>query len=1361
MTRSQELVASLKASPRDEGHLEALVRWFSRKGEWDGLYAALTELVGDTEDLETLEWYRAHLAQVLQRHIDTVEDPALGGALRLRLANLLAEHLGRREEAVVLIAEAFERHPSAQVLDRALAHLEQLGELRFAARLLRTRATAETDPDRAADLWLRLGYTLRSLGELARSLEAFHAAAGDTAPGRTAAREAEQLEALVTRAREALEEARAEDGPDPEARIRVGRMLLSLHPGDREGSDRLLEAFLAEPGREDLIPHLLDALSDAGRWEDLQEVLRARVEVATDPAERRELLVERFRIRLLRQGDREGTAALQEQIHRAAPGDRAVVATLAGFWAELGEWEAVSELYGQARRLAGSREEENAFLEAEAVLAWQRMGDHERAEKLFRRIRSVDPKNTTCLRFYEDYYESQEDWRKLFTTLSTRQGLVPDAEKPALLLRMAVLADERIAAPDRAIDALKKVLMLDPGIAAASERLQAIYRREGKWHALVDFLDGQVARLGEERTAEKVGLLWEVHGIYSAADRQPIPEMELATLKRIVQVDPGETRALGLLAEVYRESQRWSALAEVLQGLADHDPEPAARRTRLGELARLYAGPLRSPRKATATLEAILADDPGDGEAQEALTEIYRSGGMTEGLYSVLQSRLKGARGAARRELLDELARIALDRLKRPEEGLEYLEKLVAIDPGDEASRSRLQQLYTQLGRWETLAEHLERRLKATKQKEGRAEILESLGELYLDRLGDAARARAIYETLLELNPRARGARESLRRLLVLERDWEALRGFFQDGEDWSGYLQLLEEAWRRADEPALVRDIGWELIRGAEDLLRDPERGLGYLSRMLERLPEDVSVARGLLERSDRCPAAVRVSALAVLADAGAGAEAEDAASALADLLESTGEPAGAHVRTLALLVQRLARGDAGLLERAVERAEAADALAELVAAVEGLLPDLPDRRVAEAVTVRLAAVYRERLRDLAGATRLLEAAQAEDGAAFPILEALERTRLAAGDLEALEAVLARLVEVAPSQEQRREKLLTLARLHEDVLAAPDRAYADYRLLVEHVPGDPEGYQGMIRTLEQQGDTAGLVEVLEELLSLVRDPEERRGLMLRIARLSWAELGAGPAAAEWCRRIVEGTPDDPDAVRLARDIFDAGEAPELLIPILRDTYERSHAWSDLVEVLHAEAGLAAEPAERGALLLRAAELLETKLQRLDEAYETLVRCVILEAGDEALRQRAEDLAERTDRLPAFAELLAGLAGVGDHPTPLEMPLEDDAALRVCDRLAALAGDRLGDDGLAARALRRGLELDPDRRDLVDRLAAVLRRTEQWSPLLELLRDGERLLFTEEERKACHLEIAAILAERLGDDAGAIPWLES
>ncbi|MBM4373382.1 MAG: tetratricopeptide repeat protein, partial [Deltaproteobacteria bacterium] len=48
-----------------------------------------------------------------------------------------------------------------------------------------------------------------------------------------------------------------------------------------------------------------------------------------------------------------------------------------------------------------------------------------------------------------------------------------------------------------------------------------------------------------------------------------------------------------------------------------------------------------------------------------------------------------------------------------------------------------------------------------------------------------------------------------------------------------------------------------------------------------------------------------------------------------------------------------------------------------------------------------------------------------------------------------------------------------------------------------------------------------------------------------------------------------------------------------------------------------------------------------------------------------------------------------------------------------------------------------------------------------WSPLLDLLRDGERLLFTEEERKACHLEIAAILAERLGDDAGAIPWLES
>ena len=248
MTRSQELIASLKESPRDEGKLEALVRWFSRKGEWDALYESMTELIGACEEIDLIEWYRAHLAQVIQRHIDTVQDPTVGGALRLRLANLLSEHLGQREDAVILIAEAFERYPSPRVLDRAMTMLEQLGELRFAARLLQAKAAGEEDADRAADLWLRLAYALRTLGELSRAQDAFrHAATYDNAPGKTAAKEVDRVEAIMERAREALVAARDEGAGDADAKIRLGRMILSLEPGNTEGCDLLLEAFLAEP----------------------------------------------------------------------------------------------------------------------------------------------------------------------------------------------------------------------------------------------------------------------------------------------------------------------------------------------------------------------------------------------------------------------------------------------------------------------------------------------------------------------------------------------------------------------------------------------------------------------------------------------------------------------------------------------------------------------------------------------------------------------------------------------------------------------------------------------------------------------------------------------------------------------------------------------------------------------------------------------------------------------------------------------------------------------------------------------------------------------------------------------------------
>ncbi len=1362
MTRSQELIASLKESPRDEGKLEALVRWFSRKGEWDALYESLTELVGASEEIDLIEWYRAHLAKVIQRHIDSVQDPTMGGALRLRLANLLSEHLGQREEAVILIAEAFERYPSPRVLDRAMTMLEQLGELRFAARLLQAKAEDEDEPDRAADIWLRLAYALRTLGELARALDAFQRAASyDNAPGKTAVKEVERVEVIVARAGEALDAAREEGANDPESKVRLGRMILSLEPGSVEGGDLLLEAFLAEPARSDLVPYLLDALSEASRWDDLLEVLRSRSDAADGDAERAELLVERFRIRLLHLNDHEGAEGLLDQIHQIAPGVRHVVRAVAEAWAELEAWEKIFELYERARKQSARREEERYFLEAEAVLVWQRIEDRVRAEKLFRRIRSIDPKNSTCLRFYEEYYEEEEDWRKLFTTLSTRQSLSPDSEKRAILLRMAELADERIGSPDRAIDALKKILMIEPTNDEAAERLQTLYQREGKWHALVDFLDGQVGKIDDERVADKAALLWRIHGIYSAPDKQPIPEMELSTLKRIVQANPGDVKALGLLAERYRDSRRWSALAESLQGLADHMEDLEEKRALLGELAELYSGRLRNQRKATSALEAILELDPQDGEALGTLAGIYRSRGMTEKLYGILQARLKAARGGTRKEFLEELAHIALDRLKRPEEGVEYLEKHVAIDPKAEAIWTRLQQVYAQLGRWEILADLLEKRLEETERKQDRISLMESLGEILLDHLEDAPRARIVYKELLELNPRSRAGRENLRRLFVLERDWDALRELFAEGAEWIAYLQFLEESWRRAEAPELIRDVGWELTRGAEDLLKDDERGLGYLAEMLERIPEDLDVARGLLERDDRCPDETRAAALAVLADAGEGDDAEAATADLADLLEDMGEAQGAHTRTLSLLATRLGRGETDLLDLAVDRADAADALTELLDMVEGLLGELEDRGVAEAVTVRLASVYRERLRDLEGATRLLTAALDEDPGAFPILEALERTYMAAGNMESLDEILGLLVDAAPTAEVRRAKLLTRARLHEDVLADPARAYEDYRQLVELDAADLEGYQGMIRALEQQGDTAGLVGVLEELLGVVEDAAERRNIALRVARLTWGELGDGVAAADWCRRLLDTTPGDDDAISLAREIFDAGEAAEQLIPLLRVRYQETGEWADLVDVLTAEVGLTDDPEDRYTLLLETADLLEERLERFDEAYEACLRALGIRADEAGFRERTEALAERADALAGFAELLAGYAGIEGHDAPLEVPLEDDAARAICGRLTTLAEEKLGDDALAVTALQRSLEVDPDQGEVMDRLAPLLRRSSKWEELLELLKEKEKLVFEEAERKACHLELADLLTEQLDDEAGAIEWLEA
>ena len=1063
MARSRELLDQIKSAPQNHSLLDELVLSHSRRNHWEELYRDFVTLLEAPETAQVREPLSRRVVEAVRRHGEVLGQGPLAAELKLRLARALFAQPDRRPEALVLAVQAWAANPVAAVAQDVVALLEEAGELRPAARILRQVVAREKGAAKAESC-LRLGQILLSMGEPAAAREQCLAAASVRgAKAAEAKKEAERLAGLLTMLGTQVEELDKAGAKTPEEGARLARLKLSVDPNDGAALEALLAVYLKHHRNAEVQAlafwPLLDGLERAGRAADMGQVFEVAAAAAKDPTQRLEYRLEKARVLLVAGAKVEALGTLRELREESSGGvsltllqDQVALLGTAGLWTE------AMDLLGEARQATQSREEEQRILELEAQLAWTSVGDLERAEKLYRRIRSIDPKNRAGLLFYEEYHRRTGDPRKLYSALSSRLAVEEDeGERVEVLREMARVAEE-IGSPERAADALKKLLAMDPQDEESAGALEALYLGQKKWHSLVDLLASRAEQAPDR--GDKLALLWRIAEIYADPQRLPVPEMEINTLKKITELDPEDRRCAETLVERFRSLGRWSALAEALEKLATAPSSPTKEKETLRELATIWGDKLKNQKKAMEVLEKLVDLHPGDLEVWEELAGLYRSRGLSEKLYEALKETMGLKKGPDRAAVLEELAKLALDRLKKPEDAVAWLRSLSELNPRDRTVWTRLSALYAQTGDWSSLAALLEERLGEAKRKEERLPLLEELGDLYLDRLEDPGAAKRIFDELLGANAQSRKARDALRRILLMQQDWTALRALFANGREWNSYALFLEEQWKKSSGE-LARGIGRELAYAAMELMQDKERAERYLHELLGKVPDAVEDARNLLERFKTANTDRRLRALSVLADHAGGQEAERASLDLARLLEEAGKSEESHQRTLALLEAQLMSGKDQLFDAAVERAETADSLAELVDRLDRLAEDLPDEDLAARVVTRTAAVLRERLRDLAGAVELLQKYRLRLPHSVEILEEMQRLYLAMGDLAQLEETLEALCELPLPSALLREKLLTLARLHEEALADLEKAAGDYRRLLAPEPpgrGGPSG---------------------------------------------------------------------------------------------------------------------------------------------------------------------------------------------------------------------------------------------------------------------------------------------------------------
>ncbi|MBM4373286.1 MAG: hypothetical protein FJ098_16640, partial [Deltaproteobacteria bacterium] len=492
---------------------------------------------------------------------------------------------------------------------------------------------------------------------------------------------------------------------------------------------------------------------------------------------------------------------------------------------------------------------------AQLVRLLEREPGHAGAAELLERLVAEHPSvaylSTVQL---EAWYARAGDWSHLAEILRTQIDRFPDEIAVVEKYRaLAELYETRLDDVDGAFLYMSHAFRQDPGSEAIHDRLLGYAERRGAWDQLFDLYLDVLMEL--ETAAERNGLRRKMAKLF----HDTLGDLERAEMlyRDILDDDPRDDFACERLTDLYRGTEEWEKLADVLRQ-AERVAEGKTRRVRLlFEISRICSERLGAGGEAMDALESVLSLDPKSWDAYRALETLHFSAGDIDGAVAVLRRELAvteapAARGETRLRLATLLA-------------LEAGDVSAALDQLEEARREGV------------VAEGTVELLQDLRER------LDTVDERYVELLAALHREAKDTDRVIELFQWAAArAGDGAARMAWFERIYQVRTG--EQDNDQGAYavtkiMLRLDPAWPELPERLFLHA---EAAGAEEDLA-------GFLDGVLSDgdavLPEDLDVrlrrelARLLQVRLARpADAAVQWEALRGALDGGTAAEARAA---------------------------------------------------------------------------------------------------------------------------------------------------------------------------------------------------------------------------------------------------------------------------------------------------------------------------------------------------------------------------------------------------------------------------------------------------------------------------------------------------
>lgn len=931
---------------------------------------------------------------------------------------------------------------------------------------------------------------------------------------------------------------------------------------------------------------------------------------------------------------------------------------LAGRHAELA---AVLELRAADGRAPNARD----LLLERAALLEEKLGRHDQAIDVLARLHQLVPDDQRVASELERLLSAQGRWTDLVAFYEGLAGRRGPRAYDSLVLLGRVLRD-RLDDPERAAKALQRAVTLNPGGLEAVEALRDLYAKTERWSELLDTLRLEIGLVKQPRqresrlrraghlAEEKLGDLLTASRFYLEAS----------------QLSPKDRNLLADLARVQDARGDFAGLIETLRRDQALVAEPAEQVKLHKRLGATYAQRLYRKQDALVSYRAALALAPQDEEALAALTDLLRDLGEWDELATILERRLKQARGKDAVALKLELARVSAERLGKPEEALKAAEDALTDDPRCIEAVLLQVTVYRRVnadGKQDQSFARALRRLAGLREGTEKADALVELADV-LKRgkaKGKDDQALAALVEAFKADPAHEGA---LSRLAALQ----------EAGGLWDDLLRTYEQAAAHARTDFKKGDLLTRIAALLEQQRRDLPQAEARYREAIALAPTHLPALAGLAR---------------VLHGRGAGAAGapESAADALARLEDQIAElepdprdKAAALVRSGDVRREALGQFPAARqrYEQALQRSPtlfpALAALAELAWAAEDApvalsclervasSPELPKdpERGAELLWARGQLLEAKGKTEAAGQS-YKQALELSPGH-LPSLEDLGRLCVTGGGWSAARTIFEELVSRTRPPLVRAEHQLTLAKVLSK-LKETDRAVELYRGGLEVLPRHAAGHYELAKLIE------------------ARDAREAR------RHLEWAlatapkelEAQARLALADVCELALQDA--DTAAGHLAAAMAIEGEHRAKTARRLAEIHGRAERWSDAVRNLAKAIELEPERRKQSELYANLARVVRDRLKQRKLARRCFQQAFSLNPRERHTLDSLLRLLEAEGDLDAVVRALGTAAEASKGGG-------DEAALRL-KRADVLAQQRKGRE--AAEEYERVLALEP------------------------------------------------------------------